>query len=205
MIKKLSLLTLLSIGSLMASNDLKPMIQIGYDFGGTTLATVEHDSYYDRSINKIRAGQGLNLEVGAVVDTPNLELQFLIGYKFDQESASNGEVTWDLIPFSAIGMFKSNRWKFGGGLTYHLHPSLSGSFTGYDNNGDYFNDKADDQYDNAFGGVAQIQYRATENFSIGLKGTLIEYKLKKDSSVTASGDSIGVNFSYAFGGRSEFR
>ena len=205
MLKKILLLTLITLSSLLASNNLKPILQMGYDFGGTTLATVEHDDYYNSSINKVRAGQGLSFEVGAVVDSPNLELQFLVGYRFDNENASNGDVTWDVIPFTALAMFKSNRWKFGGGFIYHLNPTLEGSFTGYDKNGDYFHDKADDEYENALGGVAQMQYRLTNNFSLGLKGTFIKYKLKQDNSVTAKGNSIGVNFSYTFGERSRFR
>ena len=205
MLKKISLLTLLTLASINASDDLKPILQMGYDFGGTTLATVEHDGYYESSVNKIRAGQGLSLEAGAVIDSPNLELQFLIGYKFDNDSASNGDVTWDVIPFTALAMFKSHRWKFGGGLTYHLNPALNGSFKGYDGNGDYFHDEADDEYENAFGAVAQMQYRLTNNFSMGLKGTFIEYKLKKDNTITAKGNAIGVNFSYIFGERSRFR
>ena len=205
MLKKISLLTFLTLASLNASESLMPILQMGYDFGGTTLATVERDDYDYSSVNKIRAGQGLSFEMGAVVDSPGLELQFLIGYKFDNESASNGEVTWDLIPFTALALFKSNRWKFGGGLTYHLNPALDGSFTGYDQNGDYFHDKADDEYENAVGAVAQMQYRLTRNFSMGVKGTFIEYKLKRDNSVTAQGNTVGVNFSYVFGERSRFR
>jgi len=205
MIKKLSLLSLLALSYLSASQDLKPILQIGYDVGGKTLAIVEHNDYYDSSINKIRAGQGLSFEVGAVVDAPNLELQFLVGYKFDQENASNGEVTWDVIPFTAIGMVKSNRWKFGGGVTYHLNPELVGSFREQENNGNSFHNKVDDEYENAIGGIAQIQYMATKNFTIGLKGTFIEYKLKEDNKVTAKGNAVGLNFSYTFGERSQFR
>ena len=205
MLKKISLLTFLTLASINASDSLNPILQMGYDFGGTTLATVEHDSYYDSSINKVRAGQGLSFEAGAVVDSPNLELQFLIGYKFDNESASNGDVTWDVVPFTALAMFKSKRWKMGGGLTYHLNPALEGSFTGYDRDGDYFHDKADDEYENAFGAVIQMQYRLTNNFSMGVKGTFIEYKLKKDNTITANGNSIGINLSYVFGERSRFR
>jgi len=205
MLKKISILTIFTLASLNASNTLNPILQMGYDFGGTTLATVEHDDYYDSSINKIRAGQGLSFEAGAVVDSQDMELQFLVGYRFDNESASNGDVTWDVIPFTALAMFKSQRWKMGGGITYHLNPALEGSFKGYDSDGDYFHDKADDEYENAIGGVAQIQYRASNNFSIGLKGTFIEYKLKNDNSMTAKGNSIGVNFSYVFGERSRFR
>jgi hypothetical protein len=209
MLKKVSLITLLTFSALSASDNLKPMIQIGYDWGGTTLATVEHPAtYYSYSdITKIRAGAGLNLEVGASLSNPDshMELQFLIGYKFEHDSADNGSVTWDVIPFTALAMFKSQRWKFGGGVTYHLNPEIDGSFSGYEN-GKPFTDKIDDQYENAFGGVAQIQYMATNALAIGVKGTFIEYKLKEDPTITAKGNSIGLNFSYTFGNeRSRFR
>ncbi|MBU1668737.1 hypothetical protein KKC13_09985 [bacterium] len=210
MIKKISLATLLTLTFLSAADSLKPMLQMGYDWGGTTLATVYHNSdyyYYDSEINEIRAGEGLSFEAGASLSNPssNMELQFLIGYKFDSDSASNGEVTWDLIPFTALAMFKAQRWKFGGGVTYHLNPTLSGGFSGYEN-GLYFNDNVNDHYENAVGGVAQIQYMATDSLAIGLKGTFIEYELKNDSTQTAQGNSIGMLFSYTFGNeRSEFR
>ena len=201
MFKKISLLTLLTLGSLSA-NSLKPLMQVGYDWGGTTLATIHHDYESDYTI---RAGEGLNLEVGAAVGNPNLELQFLIGYRFDTDSASNGDVTWDTIPFTAIGMFKNRQWKFGGGVTYHLNPELSGSFSGYDR-GEYFNDAVNDQYENSVGGVVKIQYRANDSLDVGLKGTFIEYKLKSDNSQTAKGNSIGLVMTYTFGNeRSTFR
>jgi len=202
MFKKISLVTLLTLGTLSASDTLKPMLQMGYDWGGTTLATVYHDGYYDQGTEKIRAGQGLSFEAGATIDNPssNMELRFLIGYKFDSDSASNGDVTWDRIPFTGLAMFKANRWRFGGGVTYHLNPELSGGFGG-DNVS-----AADGEYKNAFGGVAQIQYMATDSLGIGIKGTFIEYELKSDPSYKAKGNSMGFVISYAFGNeRSEFR
>jgi len=211
MIKKISLslatAILLSTNVLHAS-DLKPMLQFGYDFFGDTLATVEtYDNYNGYETSKIRAGQGLNFEVGASVSSEEspMEFQFLIGYKVDRESTSNGSVTWDRIPMTAIAMVKKNRWKFGGGLTYHLNPELSGNFTGYDENNNYFNDSVDDEYKDALGGVVQVQYQFNSAMAVGIKGTLIEYKLKNNSSITANGSSIGINFSYTFGERSEFR
>lgn len=205
MIKKISLATLLTLSTLSAADTLKPMLQMGYDWGGTTLATVQHT--YEGT-NEIRAGQGLSFEAGASLGNPssNMELQFLVGYKFDSDNASNGDVTWDVIPFTALAMFKAQRWKFGGGVTYHLNPALSGGFSGYDNSGAYYNDTVNDEYDNAVGGVAQIQYMASNSFAIGLKGTFIEYELKSDPSYIAKGNSIGILLSYTFGNeRSAFR
>jgi hypothetical protein len=211
MIKKicLSLMTTIFLSTnTMSASDMKPMLQLGYDFGGKTLATVEQFDYYNGyESSKIRAGQGLIFEAGAAIESEqkDFEIQFLIGYKFDRESASNGSVTWDRIPFTTLAMIKKNRWKFGGGVTYHLNPELSGSFSGYDNNDNFFNDSVNDEYDNAIGGIVQVQYKISEAIAIGLRGTFIEYKLKNDSSVVASGNSIGINFSYSFEERSEFR
>ena len=211
MIRKISLslaTTLLLSTNAINASDLNPMIQFGYDFGGETLATVESYDYYDGyDTSKIRAGQGLNFELGASVSSEEspMEFQFLIGYKVDRESTSNGSVTWDRIPMTALAMVKKNKWKFGGGLTYHLNPELSGSFTGYDNNGDYFNDSVDDEYDDALGAVVQIQYQFNKAMALGIKGTFIEYKLKNNPSIIAKGNSVGINFSYTFGERSEFR
>ena len=205
MLKKIILTSLIVLPTFtLANNSLNPVLQIGYDWGGTTLATVQHTYDPDQKIN---AGEGISFEVGAAVGNhnSNLELQFLVGYKIDQVTASNGEVTWDSIPFTALAIIKDNQWKFGAGITYHLNPELVGNFTGYDNNGNYFNDSADDEYENSLGGVLQIQYRATDSLSIGLKGTFIEYKLKNDPTVIAKGNSIGMNLTYTFGERSEFR
>ena len=208
MIKKISLITLLTLGTLSASDTLKPILQMGYDFGGTKLATVTHEDYYGYSTYDIRAGEGLNFEAGAVLsnDYSNMELQLLVGYKFDYDSATNGDVTWDVVPFTALAMFKSNKWKFGGGVTYHLNPELDSSFPIYDSSGNFVSNGINDKYDNAFGGVIKMQYRVTPSLDIGLKGTLIEYELKDDPSITANGNSIGFVVGYTFGNeRSEFR
>ena len=204
MIKRILFTSLLTIGILHAEALMKPMLQVAYDFGGTTLATIDHSGsyYYDASTKKIKAGQGLSFEAGASVARPDslIEMQFLIGYKFDSDSATNGDITWDVIPFTALAMFKSGKWKFGGGATYHLNPSLSGGFSGTTVA------TANGEYDNAFGGVVQVQYMASKAFAIGLRGTFIEYKLKSNPTLTASGNSIGIVGTYTFGHtRSRFR
>jgi len=214
MFKKISLITLLTLGTLSASDTVKPMLQMGYDWGGTTLATVQHSNYdvfnysYNDENYDIRAGEGLSLEVGAAVgsDNSDMELHFLVGYKFDSDSANNGDVKWDVIPFTALAMFKSNKWKFGGGITYHLNPELDSSFPIYDQNNKFVSNGVNEKYENAFGGVAKIQYRVTPSLDLGVKGTFIEYELKNDTKFKAKANSIGFVLSYAFGNeRSEFR
>jgi len=211
MIKKISL-SLITFASLstqtLTATDLHPVFQMGYDFGGKTLATVEHYDYYTGyEINKVRAGQGLVFEGGASIssEASNLELKLLVGYKFDRESTSNGAVTWDRVPLSAIAMVKKHKWKLGAGLTYHINPELSGSFSGYDAQGNYFEDKVDDLYEDSVGAVIEAQYNFSESSAIGIRGTLMEYKLKEDPSVVANGNSIGLNFIYTFGKETAFR
>lgn len=211
MVKKMSLcyITIFTLSSnLLCASDLNPVLQFGYDFGGRTLATVEEYDYYNGyETSQIRAGQGLSFEAGTSITNPNnnVELQFLVGYKLDQESTANGSVTWDRIPFTALVMIEENRWKFGGGLTYHLNPRLEGSFSGYDQNNKPYKDSVDDEYENSLGGVIQVQYMISDDISIGIKGTFIEYKLKNNPSIKAQGNSIGLNFSYTFGKHSEFK
>jgi len=211
MVKKilLSLITLIGINTsnLMAAQ-LNPIIQLGYDFGGETLAEVQHyDAYNGYDINKVRAGQGVNLELGASMsnDANTLELKLLAGYKVDQKSAYNGSVRWERIPLSAVALLKNNRWKLGGGVTYHIDPRLVGNFSGIDNNNVPFNDHVDDLYENSVGAIVEVQYNITESTSIGLKGTLIEYSLKNNPSVVADGNSVGINLAYTFGKESAFR
>lgn len=197
-----------TIQSSLLAAQINPVIQLGYDFGGKTLAEVQHyDAYNGYVIRKIRAGQGINFEGGTSLnnDADNLELKLLVGYKFDEESSFNGSVKWKRIPLSAVAFIKNNRWKLGGGVTYHIDPQLIGSFSGIDNNNVPFNDSVNDSYENSMGAIIEAQYNITDSTSVGLKGTLIEYKLKNNPSVIANGNSIGINFTYTFGKETAFR
>ena len=178
-------------------NLIKPIIQIGFNSGGDELVTITHD-YYNEAYT-IDAGDGINLEMGMAIENPinNFETQFLIGYKFDSDS--NGDTTWSMIPISALAFINAQGWKFGGGLTYHISPSLEGSVT---SNGSLLRD----DFDDALGGIIQIQYEVANSFAIGLRGTFIEYQLSRDPSQTANGNSIGLIATVKFGGtRSRYR
>jgi hypothetical protein len=102
-----------------------------------------------------------------------------------------------MVPLSALGFIKIPYWKFGGGLTYHVNPELSGSF------GDY---SVHDEFESALGGIVQIQYEPIDSVALGLRATFIDYKLKKNHSQTANGNSIGLVGTFKFGGsRSRYR
>jgi len=195
MLKKL-LLTLPIVLTLSYGDFIKPVIQFSFEGGGDELVTIDHDYENDYTID---AGDGLSLEMGMSIDNPiaNFETQLLIGYKFDSDSASNGDITWSMIPITALGFIKVPYWRFGGGFTYHISPELQSTFD---------NDRFTDEFNNALGGVVQIQYEPTDFFAVGLKGTFIEYELKRDPSKKASGNSLGLVITIKFGGtRSRYR
>ncbi|SFV53619.1 hypothetical protein MNB_SV-12-1786 [hydrothermal vent metagenome] len=174
----------------------RPLIQIGFESGGDELVTIDH--YYESDYT-IDAGDGFRFELGMAIDDPlgELEIQFLAGYKFDSNSADNGSISWSMIPLTAIGFVKIPQWKFGAGLTYHINPELDGSFG---------NEDIKDEFKNALGGVMQIQYEPVDAFALGLRATFIDYKLQRDNSQTANGNSIGLIGTFKFGGRrSRFR
>jgi hypothetical protein len=182
------LLTMLNAG------DVKPIIQVGYQGGGDRLITIAHP---DRNYG-INGGDGISIEGGMALDNPhsNLEFQALVGYRVDADNADNGDVTWDTVPLSLLALYKADNWKFGGGLTYHLAPQLDGGFGG---------DVINDDYEDAVGSVAQIQYAPSEAFAIGLRATFIEYELKSDPTKKTSGNNIGIIGTVKFGTDYDYR
>jgi len=192
MIKK-TLFILTIFFTLVDADLIRPIIQFGFNSGGDELVTVQHDYASDYTID---AGDGINIEVGMAIDNPlaNFETELLIGYKFDSDSADNGDITWSMIPISALAFVKSQGWKFGGGLTYHISPSLEGDFSG--------GNLIRDEFDDALGGIIQIQYEPIDAFAIGVRGTFIEYQLRDNPSQKASGNSIGLVATFKFGGNS---
>jgi hypothetical protein len=184
-------LLLISFVTLIEADLLRPIIQLGFNSGGDELVTIEHD--YSSSYT-IDAGDGINMEIGMAIDNPlnNFETELLIGYKFDSDSASNGDITWSTIPISALAFVKAQGWKFGGGLTYHISPSLEGDFSG--------GDRIRDDFDDALGAIIQIQYEIIDAFAIGIRGTFIEYQLRNQPSEKANGNNIGIVATIKFGG-----
>jgi hypothetical protein len=187
------LLILSFIFSISNASFIKPLLQIGFTGGGDELVTIEHE--YSRNYT-IDAGDSFFIEAGMAIENPvtNFETQLFVGYKFDTDTAGNGDITWDAIPITALGLFNFQGWKFGGGITYHISPELSGDFAG--------DLHIRDEFEDAIGGIIQVQYEIAKVFSIGLRGTFIEYQLKRDNNQKANGNSLGVVATIKFGGSS---
>ena len=158
------------------------LFQAGLEHGGDEIVK----TYYDNGDNQtIRGGGLLYLAVGGIfptapVSSPSLETQVSVGWKFDSSTAENGDVDWDRFPIELLQFHKTENWRFGGGLTYHLNPKLEGS-------GDASHIQAD--FDNALGYVVEVDYLTNEELMIGVRATFIDYEV---NSVSVDGNSIGL-------------
>jgi hypothetical protein len=177
-----------------SQEEIRPMIKVGFDFGGDTLATVR---FTDGSTQSIKANQGIYFGVGASVLLTNpkdIEVEGTVSYKEDAVTAANGEVIFSRVPLDALVFYRfPEHFRVGGGLTYHLNPKLSGNgVVGNVNIG----------FDNALGWVLQAEYLLpprslrTPKMTVGARYTMLDYKTS--TGATAKSNGIGVTFSIGF-------
>jgi hypothetical protein len=181
--------------------DVRPTFNAGAELGGDTLISVSA-SGGGSDTKKLTAGQGLFLGAGASIlsDAKDLEGEVTLSYKFAGITAQNGDITWSVLPLDALLFYRIPNFRFGGGLTFHLNPTLkgSGAASGLQAN-----------YKNAAGLVLQADYMFGEKIKLGLRLTGIKYKA--DSVSSASGlqgnptpasnpnaGSVGVVFTVSF-------
>ncbi len=157
--------------------------QVGLDFGGDEIASVIYSDGSDQTIN---AGGMLQFGGGILIDTmanSNIyQTQLTINWKFDSSNASNGDVSWDRYPLELMQFYNTDLLRIGGGLTYHLSPSLTTS--GFASGNDL-------DFDNALGFVMEVDYKFSEKGFVGARLTSIEYQLS-NSSETIDGSSFGI-------------
>ena len=173
----------------LPNQDMKSLywtFSFGLDFGGDTMVTVIYTDGHD---NDIKAGELAYFNAGVIIPngTSDFETQFTIGWKFDKSSADNGDVSFDRFPIEMLEFYKLGRFRFGGGLTYHLNPSLDG---------DGVASAIEADFDDALGFVLQVDFLFRQG-SVGLKYTDIEYQVE-GSEVDVDGNSIGIVFGLRF-------
>jgi len=167
--------------------------EAGIHLGGDTLANT-----VDRNGNdfKIKAGDLITLGIGPHFDlTDNTHIRTLIGWKVDSvqalsdssiDSSSTDNTKFSRFPLDVMYFYQTRNWNFGGGLTYHMNPSLSGDLINKVN------------YDNALGYALEVAFRLGEFFYLGGKYTIINYK-EKNSNAKVDGNSVGVVIGITFG------
>ncbi len=160
----------------------------GIHVGGDNLATA---TFTNGDTSKITAGSLLAVGIGPQIDlSENSHLRILLNYKTDNISARNGNLSFTRFPIDLLYFYQTEQWNFGGGLTYHLNPELSG---------DGLASGVSGSYDNALGYIAEVDFRLGEFFYIGGKLTFINYEPQQINEKTVDGNSIGVVMGFIYG------
>ena len=149
--------------------DVRPTFKAGLEGGGDTLISVPVSGGSLGDTKTIRAGELLFLGGGASVlsDEKDLELELTLSYKFSSITAQNGDIKWSVLPLDALVFYRIPNWRFGGGLTYHISPTLKGSGIAGGLNADY---------KDALGIVLQGDYMFGEKIRLGLRFVGVKYK-----------------------------
>jgi hypothetical protein len=169
--------------------DIRPVITMGYDFGGEVIATVTKTrTHGPPSEIKTRANEGLYVGGGMAIINNPIELDVTLAYKSSLGAAGDlfGDVDWSLWPLEALGFYRLGPLRVGGGLTYHIKPKLEGS------------DVASSiEFKNALGAVLQVDLNFGRR-AIGVRYTAIEYEAKSPASGSAKANGFGVTFGAHF-------
>ncbi|ADZ89678.1 hypothetical protein GV054_01960 [Marinomonas mediterranea] len=161
--------------------------QIGYASGGDKLATA---TFMDGSTESLYAGSGFT--IGAFLTAPisaesDIDWKLAINYLNDSIDAANGEISFSRFPIDALVIKNFEKFKLGGGITYHLNPTLDLDTPSY-------NEKTD--ADNALGFILEGSYMLTRDVDLGLRYTNIEYDFK--NAPAFDGSHVAINLAVTF-------
>lgn len=95
----------------------RPLLGMGFTFGGDTVARVVYDN---GDSDKVRAGGLIAFTTGVEMQfSPLVSAQALIGYHVDGVTASNGDVKFDRFPAEFLGHYRlTDNFRIGGGARY---------------------------------------------------------------------------------------
>lgn len=182
---KIILLPLISIS--YQTHAAEWITEAGMHTGGSkfTNTTLSNNTFYSG-----RAGELMTLAIGSQIKiSENSNVRVLFGWKFNSMSSmhsSTDNINFSRFPIDVLYFQRLKKWNFGGGLSYHLNPKLTG-------------DGINKNYDNALGYIVEIDFRLTDFFYLGGKYTDIAYK-QKSNSITVDGNSIGIVGGFIFSG-----
>ncbi len=167
---------------------IKPVLGIGMNFGGDTLAEYEVEYYDgDEDSEKVKAGEGFHLFGGVELGYPasDLAIRLQAGYLFGGIFASNGDVSFNRVPLEAIMLLGSDKWRFGVGLTQHTNVELEDDVSG------------DVSFDDATGYLLHGEYKISPTVGFGLRYTKIEYQPENvDLEFDGSGAGLYMTFTF---------
>ncbi len=157
--------------------------RVGIDGGGDTLLSLQ---FTNGDSSSIKAGGGVFFEIGygtitPLQDNPKLQTEVSFGYKVDSEDATNGEVEFRRLSVNLNQMMKLEKFRLGGGITYHFDNKLKtsgGFFTG-----------GSVEFDESLGFNLLAEYLVSDKAVLGLRATFIDYEV---SGATLDANSVGL-------------
>jgi len=162
------------------------LLTAGFAMGGDDLADIEYDYGSD---DKIEAGSGVILGIGAIFAIPDtmLDAQFSVNYHGDNANADNGDVSMERTAIDALLFYHVGPHRIGAGITRHSNIK-------YEQDIDYVADVNVD-FDDATGFVIEYNYIFNNFFALGVRRTEIEYDAKGfDNTVDASHFALLIDF-----------
>ncbi|HTF16255.1 MAG TPA: outer membrane beta-barrel protein [Burkholderiales bacterium] len=159
--------------------DVSPIVKGGFDFGGDTVVSVDLSGSGGSSSKSVKAHQGGFVGLGAsiLMDSRVLEAEVSLSYKFSSIIAQNADIDWTVFPLDALVFYRLPNFRLGGGLTYHLDPTLKGRKAASSLNA---------RYDDALGYVLQADYVLDKRFNFGVRYTSVDYKLHSQTTPSIS-------------------
>lgn len=146
--------------------DASTMIKAGFDFGGETVVSVDVGG----ATKSLKANEGAFVGLGTsiLMDSKKLEAEVSLSYKYSRIAAQNADIDWTVLPIDALVFYHLPNFRLGGGLTYHLAPTLKGRRAASSLNA---------KYDDALGVVLQADFVLDKRFNFGVRYTSVDYKV----------------------------
>lgn len=158
----------------------RPLVGMGFTFGGDTVARVVYDN---GDSEKVRAGGLIAFTTGLEMSfSPLVSAQALIGYHVDGVTASNGDVKFDRYPAEFLGHYRlTDTFRVGGGARYtaKARTRSSGAASGT---------VPSEDFKPAWGTVVEGEFTIGRNLGIKLR-----YVSEKFDSKTAGNPSLKGN------------
>ena len=168
-------------GNLCHSSDAlaDSLIELGVHFGGGELI---YEPFSNGQRKTMKAGELFSFSVGRLFQLSNSwETQLTFGVKSDAKYDQDIKVSWVRYPINALMFYRMSTTRVGFGATYHVAPKLKG----YGLAGNII-----EKYENAVGGLLELDFIRSERFLWGMRLTLIQYESRKDQH-TVDGNSLG--------------
>ena len=154
----------------------------GLHFGGDTIVTVNHE---DGSSDSLRAGEELSVAIGVAFQLSEaIETVVSFGMKKEVVYPDDGTIIFTRFPLNTLLLYISDKWRMGGGLTYHMNPVYKL---------DRETNRQTMEFSNALGLLFDVRYFVFEKVYIASRYTHIEYEVENDPTRRSySGNSLGV-------------